>query len=329
MIDGLAGAREEVLPSIFWTSLNKKNISQLESGPGYENFKQTVACNYYTWVISPRKDPQTYALMEILPKIEGLACVIRALCSKRHKYFGRWRNSFFYNLLTFLLWAHVRRLDQRGDLAKLHEPREGNPPPVYRGSRLISQDLAQSYLEYHAIASRADLSRAGTIMELGSGYGRTAFVFLTLMPAVRYFIVDIPPALYISERYLSSQFAGRKVFRYRPFSNYAQVKDEIERAELIFLLPNQLELLPDKTCDLFINISSFHEMKPKAIAYYFQEIGRLTTRYFYFKQWKTWTNPEDHIVISEGDYPVGKEWRRIFQQQCAVQTQFFEALYQL
>ena len=57
-------------------------------------------------------------------------------------------------------------------------------------------------------------------------------------------------------------------------------------AAIIFLTPNQLELLPDKSIDLFVNISSFHEMRMDQIKYYFGEIDRLTRRYFYFKQWK-------------------------------------------
>jgi putative sugar O-methyltransferase len=329
MIDGLAGAREEVLPSAFWTSLNKRNVEQIESGPGYENFKQTVARNYYTWVMSPRKDAQTYALMRMLPRAGVAACVVRAMFSRRHAYFRGWRTSFYYNLLTHLLWEYVSRLDTRGELERLHEPEEGNPPRVYRGSRLITQDLAQSFLEYRAIASDIQLDTVRTIMELGAGYGRTAFVFLSLIPSMRYFIVDIPPALYICERYLCSQFAGRKIFRYRPFADYAEVKDEMENADLIFLLPSQLELLPDRSCDLFVNISSLHEMKPAAIRYYFQQIGRLTAKYFYFKQWKTWRNPEDDIVISEADYPVSKQWQRVFWRECPVQTRFFEAMFRL
>jgi len=329
MIDGLAGARAEVLPSAFWITLNKRNTEQLNDGPGYDYFKQTVARNYYTWVVSPRKDPQTLFLMRSLPGATVAGCVLSALLSARHRYFRRWRHSFNYNLLTHLLWEYVSRLDQRGELARLPEPMEGNPPQVYRHGRLISQDICHSFMEYNAIAAHADLSQARSVIELGAGYGRTAYLICKLAPAVRYFVVDIPPALYISERYLSNQFAERRIFRYRPFADYAEVRAEIEAANLIFLLPSQLELLPAGVCDLFINISSLHEMKPAAISYYFAEVDRLTRRYFYFKQWKTWTNPEDHLVIGERDYPVNCRWRKIFWRECAVQTRFFEAMFAL
>ncbi|MBS0603527.1 MAG: hypothetical protein JSS60_00655 [Verrucomicrobia bacterium] len=41
--------------SKFWLFLNKMNIEQIVQF-GFDNFKQTVACNYFTWVVN--KDHQ-------------------------------------------------------------------------------------------------------------------------------------------------------------------------------------------------------------------------------------------------------------------------------
>jgi hypothetical protein len=124
-------------------------------------------------------------------------------------------------------------------------------------------------------------------------------------------------------------FEDRKIFSFRPFDSYDQVRDEFEKADIIFLTPNQLELLPDKSVDLFINISSFHEMRMDQIKYYFGEIDRLTRKYFYFKQWKETTIPFENERVTEADYPISENWRLINRQQCKVQTYFFEALYEL
>ena len=78
------------------------------------------------------------------------------------------------------------------------------------------------------------------------------------------------------------------------------------------MTPNQLELLPDRSIDMFLNISSLHEMRMDQIRYYFTEIERLTRRYFYFKQWQETTVPFENN-----------------RQQCEVQHKFFEALYEL
>ena len=64
------------------------------------------------------------------------------------------------------------------------------------------------------------------------------------------------------------------------------------------------------------------------IQFYFTEIERLTGRYFYFKQWQQTTVPFENETIRESDYPVRDNWRLINRQQCEVQHEFFEALYE-
>lgn len=327
MFDEFPKYRKEVLPSKYWERLNRKNLRQLADSR-YENFKRTIARNYFTWIINPF-DEQLRFLMGEAGAWASIKILFSALLAPRHKHLKK-KHTIFYNTLTKLLWAYVEKHDAGGLLDRLSEPREGNPPEVICNGRLISQDLANSVLEYEAILHPdVDKREVSTILELGPGYGRTAYVFLTLQPGCRYILVDIPPALYIAQRYLSAVFKDRKIFSFRPFDSFDQVRDEFAEASIIFLTPNQLELLPDKSIDLFVNISSFHEMRMDQIRYYFHQIDRLTRRYFYFKQWKETTIPMENERITEADYPIGDHWRLINRQQCKVQTYFFEALYEI
>ncbi|MFC2049205.1 putative sugar O-methyltransferase, partial [Chlamydiota bacterium] len=205
----------------------------------------------------------------------------------------------------------------------------GNPPPIYRGKRLISADLANSILEYYAMAPALEAGPVKTVMELGAGYGRNASVFLQKHPDIRYIIVDIPPALYVSQTYLSNRFPNKKVFSFRPFRTFEEVRDEWEGSSICFLLPHQAKLLPEKSVDLFLNISSLQEMRIDQIAYYFAEIDRLVRGHFYTKQWKVSYIPQEDVTIRQEDYPVYPNWRSIYARPCAVQTPFFEALYQI
>ena len=66
----------------------------------------------------------------------------------------------------------------------------------------------------------------------GRAYGRTAYVFMTLQPGCRYILVDIPPALYVAQRYLSAVFEDRKIFAFRSFNSFDQVRDEIAEAAI-------------------------------------------------------------------------------------------------
>lgn len=321
----LSSERKEFLPSKYWVELNKKTQKQLEKY-GYENFKRTIAINYFTWLISPWNEQIRY-LISNLPVQSVVKNLVRTILAKKHKYFS-WAQSLSYNFLTYMLYEYVSRNDLIHLLDNLNEPKEGNPPELYINNKLISQDLANSVLEFKSIMD-SGIDRGGikTIIELGAGYGRTAYVFLKLLPDVRYFIVDIPPALYIALNYLSNSFKHKKVFGFKRFKKYSEVEEEVERSNIAFFLPYQLELLPNKTADLFINISSLHEMRLEQINYFFNEINRLTRKYFYFKEWKVSRVPYENIVIKEKDYPVYKDWDCVYWRECAVQTNFFEALF--
>jgi len=327
MFAALHGARPEVLPSKYWQELNRTNVEQL-SVHGYGSFKRTLALNYFTFVVS-RKDAQFRFLQDHLPAWVVARAAAASALRGRHPGLV-WKQSLLYTYHTLLIWEFAKRALPGGIPGGLSEPEEGGPFRIHSGGKLISQDLANSVLEYQSIAEPvAGSGELQTVMELGAGYGRTAFVFLRLMPAVRYVVVDIPPALYVAERYLSSQFRDRKIFQFRPFSSYDEIRAEFESAQIAFLLPNQAELLPDKSVDLTVNISSFHEMRMDQVRYYFDQIERLTRRWFYLKEWKMSRNPYEKEQFGVDDYPVRPGWQGMFHRECRVQTEFFEAMYRL
>jgi putative sugar O-methyltransferase len=323
----LALGKAEVQPSRYWLDLNRQNSEQLAES-GFENFKRTIAKNYFTFMRLWPWDAQIRYLMRHLPASVALRCLFRTFSPVKHAYIPL-LESWVFNFLTNLLWEYARR--NHGEiLDEIAEPPLGNPPQVVREGRLISQDLANSIIEYHSIAAGLPaMDRIRTICELGAGYGRNAYVFLKLLPSVRYVVIDIPPALYVAERYLSEIFPTKRVFEFRGFASYEEVRTELEAADLVFLLPSQMEALPRESVDLFINISSLHEMRIEQIRYYLREIERLTRKdkFLYLKEWKRSVVPLDNVKILESDYPV-EHWQKIFWREAKVQSTFFEALLQ-
>ena len=312
--------------SKFWIALNNAHIRRLLEN-GYENFRQTIAIDYFTWLVE-KDDPQMQFLLQHLPE-EKIALVKRlARSAPKHPYFTP-EQSLRYNTITLLLWEYAQQQEAGPELEQLGEPGEGNPPFVKMGKKWISEDLLNSVLEFKSVSEGCDLSRMQTVMELGAGYGRDAYVFLKLMPHLRYLIVDIPPALYISQRYLSNQFPDRRVFKWRVFKSYSDVEKELNSSSIVFLMPWQLTLLPEKVVDLCMAIDSLHEMRHDQIEDYFHIIDRLTRNNFYFKCWKTSINRIDGLTVQENSYPVRPQWRKIFWRDCRVQTAYFEALYAL
>ncbi len=327
-------AHEKVAPSEqsseYWRVLNAKNIRQLVED-GFGNFKQTVALNYFTFLEST---PQQEVLKQNLSAETQSWARAQVVDAPVHALFGAERSRAF-NFMTFLLFRFLKQ--QVGDelLAGLAEPLVGNPPAVLIDGRPVTQDLANSTLEFDSVRSGI-LERGGQelwdsierVLELGAGYGRTGYAFLKLKPGVKYVIADIPPALYVSQRYLSEVFPDKKVFRFREFSDFETVRAEFERADIAFVMPEQLRLLPQNAIDLFMAIDCLHEMTPPQIDSYFSTADRLA-RFFYFTCRKTIAVAYDGIILEEKDYPVRSHWRRLFQRSRRVQQDYFEAEFEL
>ncbi len=333
MFEALSYSRPEIRPSRYWEELNKMNLVQLQEY-GYENFKRTIALNYFTWVRILPWDSQIRALIKQLSIKVALKNLWCALTTTKHEFFTILNplQSVIYNFLTYMLWEFAEKNDKTSLSKVLSEPIEGNPPIIEYKNRKVSQDLANSIIELNTIVEGTKNQSPKTLLELGSGYGRNAFVILNSQYGAntRYIVVDIPPALYIAEKYLSSQFPEKRIFYWREFTSYNAVATEFEQAELLFLLPNQLELLAAKSVDLIINISSLHEMRPDQIAFYLQEFDRLAREgsYCYLKQWKKGQVLfENNMVIQESDYPIPDRWNVVLWRDALIQTKFFEALF--
>ncbi|WP_170131739.1 putative sugar O-methyltransferase [Aquicella lusitana] len=308
-----------------WVLLAAKNCDQLLEH-GYNNFKRTIGHNYFNFLVQ-KGDAQIQAVESLLSEDIIESCRNTALSIPHDPTFPA-NEQFSYNYFVLLLWEYAKKIDTKRYLDRLEEPREGNPLLVFSNGKSMSQDLANSLIEYYSIDNAISFKNINTVLEIGSGYGRNAHVILTLNPKARVVLVDIMPALYIAQRYLSSVFHDRNIFRARNFDSYEEVRDEIERASIVFLLPHQLTLLPDKQFDLCINISSFGEMNLDQIQWYFEQINRLGS-YFYMKQWDLSKNPFDGLVLHKNDYPCLENWQEIYSRNCAVQNEFFETLYQV
>src|SRR6202035_3801334 len=74
-------------PSKYWVELNKMNLAQLQQR-GYENFKRTIALNYFTFVRILPWDAQFRFLLRLLPVHVNMSCLKRALFARKHDYFS-------------------------------------------------------------------------------------------------------------------------------------------------------------------------------------------------------------------------------------------------
>ena len=302
--------------SKYWEYLNHKNTEQLKKY-GYENFRQTVSKNYFTWTDLKFTSGLDYINIQV--ELKDIL--------KKHEYFTL-GESVFHNIMTILLYNCVIE-NGGGDLIDVvSEIPAGNPPYLEVNGQLITQDNLNSILEYMSINEGFSFGKPSTVLEVGAGSGRTAYALSRISSTIKYIICDIPPALFIAQKYLRNAFPDKKVFYFRQFEEVEEVEQVFDVADIVFLMPDQLKLLPSKSIDLMLAIDCLHEMTVAEVQRYFNHADRLAD-YFYFKCWNQTTVPFDNIEYNFSSYPIKSGWREIFKKTCKIHSAFFEAMYEI
>ncbi len=326
------------LPSRFWQKLAATHLGHV-SPERLGAFKRSINNTYMQWLPGSFEDPRlrlplaNFAANPSMLPVEVAADVPpqpelarEVVGYDGHAPFTHPGYLRFYAFYTGLVW-HLMTQHADGDLhTRIEEPSLGAPIILHHDGRAISQDLAQSLLEYHRVRElvrQLDLPPRPTYLELGAGYGRLAYVFLTAGPC-RYVIVDIPPTILVAKWYLSSLFPDRRVFGYRAFQAFSEVREEVEAADIVFLSPNQLALVPDGFFDVTMSISSLHEMSLEQITRYKGLIAAKTARAVYLKQWTRWHNPEDDIEVTAELYALAPPWRLVLDTPDLANAEFTE-----
>jgi len=343
MRSALAKAGQEYKPSEFWEFYYRINLQQLVAA-GLHNFKLTISQNYHNYLIEDRHDSKLQKLLKwyadvrdkppelLFSTIEDpdyLDSNVFQSHPNNQLFDGNRERRVLYRVYVTLLWEFLKSRDQLGLIDRLSEPELGNPIRVTYRDKIISQDLATSALEANDIVptlKKEAPSAPHSFLEIGAGYGRLAHVLMSATEVDRYVIVDIPPALFVSKWYLAALFPEAKVFGVQDFEDWAAVDEQANQANLIFLLPHQLEMLPDQFVDASISVSSLHEMLPKQANAYLGEMGRVARHLIYSKQYWSYVNPHDELVFEAAQYGYPEAFEEVFTREDPINELFFNKL---
>jgi putative sugar O-methyltransferase len=294
---------------MFWAKLGEQHQHDVTTH-GFDDMKRRQALRYFTWtwrLRAIRGSEQMRHLLRHTPVAAWLRSAGTPFAVRRRSWapltwglVDRW----LYSAAVRLLWEYALRYGDR-DVLELPEPLAGNPLPVsYRG-RLISQDLANSALETEAVKRILDGTAPRSILEVGAGYGRTAYALLSIFPEATYTIVDIEPAISISRWYLSPLFPAER---------------------LRFVDPSDVDDLATGSVDLALSISSLQEMTPGQVHGYLDLLDRVASGgRVYLKQWAEWSNPDDGVTMRFAAFPIPPRWTRTLLEAAPVQDRFVQA----
>lgn len=176
-----------------------------------------------------------------------------------------------------LLYELIENLDK--DLLISHDSEFGSPIGFYRENKFYTSHFLKSLLHIHFIKQNTNFDKINNIIELGAGIGLLGAAFLKLKKNIKYFIIDIPPALFISEYYLKS--LNYKVFGYEDLLNSKNDNINFDSYQVICIPTWRIDLLKNIRTDLFINIHSFQEMEKEQTLNYLDKISQNAPNYIF------------------------------------------------
>lgn len=326
-------------PSNLWIKLSKIHETRLGKF-GINNFKRTLVTDYSHFPPFPDKSFRRILSLWLKKPSSNVFKHIKENLGILY-YAGHYLSlngllGMYYAFYVHIFYDLIKKIDSLKILQKCEEPDYGNPIKVSCGNIKISYDQCSSVMEYYEITNNIPdniKNKEFIVGELGAGYGKLAYVFLNTHSNCKYLIFDIPPTLYLSQTYFLKIFPKNKIMKFRHFENFSDIKNEFEQSRICFFTPNQLELLPENIVDLFINISSLHEMRKDQIENFHNLIGSVTKGYFFSKQYPDIMKlPKDlsgAYEISFDDYPVPKNWEIIFKDNSQINPRFVHMLYKI
>ncbi len=176
-----------------------------------------------------------------------------------------------------LLYQLINSLDK--DLLEAKDSEFGSPIGFYKKNKFYTSAFLKTLLHINFIKKNTNFEKINSVIELGAGIGLLASAFIQLKKNLKYIVIDIPPALYISEYYLKS--LNYKTFGYENLINNQNSVIDFDKYQVILLPPWKLDLLKETKLDLFINIASFQEMEKSQSLNYLKLLNKNISKYIF------------------------------------------------
>ena len=186
-----------------------------------------------------------------------------------------------YNLRLIDKYDLIKNLDE--SLTKISDSSFGldEKNTIKIEEKIYTNTFLDCLVEIYYIKKNTDFNSINTIVEIGAGFGILASAFLKLNNKIKYLIVDISPAIFFSQYYLSN--LGYKVFGYDEIIKEDAIDvEKIFKSYDVICLPTwKLAKLKDFNFDLFINIGSFQEIEKKQALNYLKIFKKNLKKYIY------------------------------------------------
>ena len=230
----------------------------------------------------------------LIPKGRFLNRIITSMLRKLDKYFSiDWLRLPFFDIFNYavvddskgiresygnFILEMINFFPDADRLLNLKDDLLGNPNDVLiLRKNKYSLQLIQYFYRLLVMNQYADFKKSNLFLEIGGGYGGFSEVLKKTYPNVKIIYIEIPPQLYVAERYLKGVFPGR-VAGYRDTKKMKLINnDSFNDYDILIIPPWDIDKIEDKLIDNFSNQASFQEMSQDTVRDYCQQLGRIVT----------------------------------------------------
>lgn len=187
-------------------------------------------------------------------------------------------SKFYYNDNRRLLYEFARtygKLNGAEPIENFETSSVGSPEDLFTvNNKQYTLSILNYYIYYAYCCQFIDFKSIDTMMEIGSGVGKQIEVIKKLHPQINFYILDIPPQLYVCEQYLTELFP-KSVVSYRKTRNMKKIEGN-EKGKIYIFGNWKIEELTNFNYDLFWNSASFQEMEPEVVLNYLKFVNSQT-----------------------------------------------------
>ena len=192
--------------------------------------------------------------------------------------------------------------NNRKPLELLSYPLHGNQSGAYVDGIFVGVGSAGVEVNSALVAELISDIKRPIIADLGAGYGKFDYFCLRDRDSFCLVDFDLPETLCLAAYYLMKIWPEKKTLLFGEGEFNAQSVDDYD---LIFMPPWKIELLADKSVDIFLNKNSIGEMNSKAATNYIKHICRSTNYLFHMNHdnyQNIYEDGEPGLLASE--YPI-------------------------
>ncbi len=276
-------------PTNFWANFEKKFLPEIRN-QGLKDFrkrKYSILSEFGATDLYPHSDFLREPVRDRL-SLKIVRNLIKLASKNTHleKLFYRLSESYLgvnleeINLLCYEFAKCYGELNGAKSIENFDGSLSGNPENYfYESGHLYTISLLDYYIIYAYCCKFLNFDSIESLLEIGTGSGKQIEVIKKLHPKITFYVLDIPPQLYVSEQYLSKIFPD-SVISYKKTRKITKIPNE--REGKIFILGNwKISQIENLKYDLFWNAVSFQEMEPDVVLNYLQFVNRQTRKYVF------------------------------------------------